>query len=126
MNLNQFLIKIFELFPPNEGENTGKLLGQYIEMMQTTKKYDYERAAKDFVMSYKYRKLPTIAALNEFLQSYVIKSAEVIEYRDIVAWWGKNKYSFAYNPKEQSYEEVKRNLVKQGLRVFDSEQKEYV
>ena len=126
MNLNQFLIRIFELFPPNEGENTGKLLGQYIEMMQTTKNYDYERASKDFVMTYKYRKLPTIAALNEFLQSYVVKSAEVIEYRDIVAWWGKNKYCFAYNPKEQSYEEVKRNLVNQGLRVFDSEQKEYV
>ena len=121
MNLNQFLIKIFELFPPNEGENSGKLLSQYIEMMQTNKNYDYEAASKDFVMSYKYRKLPTIACLNEFLQSYLIKNNDTVIYRDIVAWKNKTKYSFAYNPKEQSYEEVKRNLVNQGLRVFDSE-----
>ena len=126
MNLNQFLIKIFELFPPNEGENTGNLLGQYIQLMQTTKNYDYEKAAKDFVMTYKYRKLPTIAALSEFLQGYIIKNNDVIEYRDIHAWWNNSRYTFAYNPKEQSYEEVKRDLVNQGLRVFDSEQKEYV
>ena len=121
MNLNQFLIKIFELFPPNEGENSGKLLSQYIEMMQTNKNYDYEAAAKDFVMSYKYRKLPTIAALSEFLQGYLIKNNDTVIYRDIVAWKNNIKYSFAYNPKEQSYEEVKKSLVNQGLRVFDNE-----
>ena len=121
MNLNQFLMKIFMLFPPECGENTANLLAVYLEDMATTVKYDYERAGRDFAKSYKYRKLPPIATLTEFLKDYRIKDTTQPDYREVIAWAKGNKYAFAYNANSESYTEVKYRLQQKGLIVNDSE-----
>lgn len=126
MNLNEFLQKVFTVFPPKSSENILELMDIYRNALVSNKNYDYYNAFSKVLTTYKYRELPTCQFLLDTLQGFVIKNNEAIEYRDVIAYNKNVKYIFTYNPKEQSYEEVKRDLVNQGLRVFDSEQEEYV
>ena len=125
-NMNDFLKRIFLLFPPGRDENTAELFETYKLTMATETPYDYERALKEFVKSYKYRKTPSCADLMDTLSGFIIKNNEPIELCSIIAWNNERRYEFAYNPKNDNYSAVKRDLIARGFRVFDSEQKECV
>lgn len=122
MNLTEFLRKIFIAFPPSEKCDVAATLQLYKETLQTAVNYDYNKAFDEFVKLYKYRRLPSIGELTDALKPFVQKDNTVIEFRNVIAYKGKNRYDFAYNPADQCYTNVKRNLISQGFRVMDEEQ----
>lgn len=103
MNLEEFVNKIFNRFPPDiKGDDTYEsLLFDYTRALDNGKEYEYDNAYIDLIRSYSFKTTPPPKIVIEILAKNEIKKPiekkKAIEFENILADKFGISYEFALN-----------------------------